>query len=84
MTDTTVATDIHQSFDIELYDRAALALDLNTARCDDVTDCTDLLVCPILYFEVIADACLVENLASGAATDTVDIGQTALASLIFW
>ena len=44
-------------------------------RCkvdDRRTDRTDLVVRPILYFEIVADASGLENLTSRRTTDTVD------------
>ena len=84
MTDAAVAADIHQTLDVELDGRAAFAFDFDAHVGNRRTDCADLVVRPVLYFEVVADASDFENLASRRTTDTVDIGQADLASLIFW
>ena len=83
MTDTAVAADIHQSLDVELNERTAFALDLDTHLGDRCTNRADLVVRPVLNFEIVADACRIKDLAGRRATDTVDIGQTDLASLVF-
>ena len=83
MTDATIATDIHQALDVELYQRTALALYFQTQVSNRRTNCTNLLIGPILDLDVVADASYVENLASRRTTNTVDIGQADLASLIF-
>ena len=83
MADTPVAADIHQTFDIELYDRTAFALDLDTHIRDLRTNCADLFIRPILNLEVVADTGLVENFAGGRATDAVDIRQADLAAFVF-
>ena len=84
MADTPVAADIHQTFDIELYDRTAFALDLDTHIRDLRTNCADLFIRPILNLEVVADTGLAENFAGGRATDAVDIRQADLAAFVFW
>lgn len=83
MTDAAVTADIHQTLDVELDGRTAFALDFDTQVSDRRTDRTDLVVRPILDFEVVADASDLENLAGRRTTDTVDIGQADLAPFIF-
>src|SRR5699024_5439266 len=63
MTDAAVAAYIHQSLDIELHGRTALALDLDAHLGDRRTDGAHLIVVPILNFEVVADTGGLENLA---------------------
>lgn len=83
MTDAAVATDIHQALDIELNHRTALALDLDAHLGNLRTNGAYLLIGPVLYFDVVADTCAVKNLAGSRTTDTVDIGQTDFALLVF-
>ena len=83
MTDAAVAADVHQALDVQLDHRTAFALDFQTQVGDRRTDRTDLVVRPILYFEIVADASGLENLTSRRTTDTVDIGQADLASFVF-
>ena len=82
MTDAAIATDIHQALDVELNERTALALYLQTQVGNRRTNCTYLLIGPVLDLNLVADTCYVENLTSRRTTNTVDIGQTDLASLI--
>ena len=83
MADTAIATDIHQSLDVELNERTALALYLQTQVSNRRTNCTYLLIGPILNLDIVADTGYVENLASRRTTNTEDLGQTDLTSLIF-
>ena len=83
MTDAAVAADIHQALDVQLDHRTAFALDFQTQVGDRRTDRTALVVRPILYLEIVADASRLENFASRRTTDAVDIGQADLASFVF-
>ena len=54
MADAAVAADIHQTLDVELDGRAAFAFDFDAHVGNRRTDCADLVVRPVLYFEVVA------------------------------
>ena len=84
VTDAAVATDIHQTFDIQLNDGTAFALHLDAHFGNGRTDCADLLVVPLLDLGIVTDAALIEDFLSRAATYTVNVGQADLASFIFW
>ena len=60
MTDSTVATDIHETLDVQLDGRTELAF--NLVFCIDLsTDLGDLLVVPVSDFDCRIDAALLEN-----------------------
>lgn len=83
VTDAAVTTDIHQTFDVELYLRTAFALHLDTAFGDGVTNGCNLVVVPILYFHVGVHAGHIENPARSAAAYAVDIGKAYFAAFVF-
>ena len=49
--DAAVATDVHQSLDVQLNGRAELAFDLESLLGDGVTDRGDLVVAPLLNLQ---------------------------------
>ena len=84
MTYTTVATDIHQSFDVELDYRAGFAFHFDTVIGDRTADRTHLVVGPVLYFDVVVNTSTFEDLAGRAASYTIILGQPYLAPFVFW
>lgn len=75
VTDASVATDVHQTFDIELHFTSEVTLYLVFGR-DDLTDGCSLIVGLIFHLGLMRDACLVKNMTSCAATDSIDGGQS--------
>ena len=69
--------------DVELYERTALTLHFDTALSDSSTDGSYLLIGPCINLGIVVDAGHIKNFASGAATDTIDIGQANLAPFVF-
>ena len=83
VTNPTVATDVHQTLDVQLNRRTQLSFDFVTFAGNDVTDGGNILIAPILHLEVVTDLCFLKDRASGTSSNTVDIGQAYLASFIF-
>ena len=83
MTDATVATDVHQTLDVELYFCAEVTLDF-VLGTDDLTDLTCLLVGPVFYFNVFVNTGFCQNLTGAAASNTKDVGQRNFTSLVLW
>jgi hypothetical protein len=81
MTDSPVATDVHQTLDVHLDHGTELTFNL-VFLVDGVTDGSHLVVIPLSDLDVTVDSTLVENLLCGAATDSEDIGQTYLSSFV--
>lgn len=73
MTKTTVATDVHQSFDVHLHLAAHGTFDAHTL--DNRADCTYFVVVQVLDFLVVRDPHLIEDVPGGGTTNTVDVGQ---------
>ena len=61
MTDATIATNIHQSLNVQLDLTAEITFYLEFST-DDFTDFGCLIVIPLADLEVTADACLVQYL----------------------
>ena len=61
MTDTTIATNIHQSLDIQLDLTTEITFNFEFST-DDFTDLGCLVVTPLVYLEVAADTCLIQYL----------------------
>ena len=61
MTDTTIATDIHQALDVELDFGTEVTFHL-VLGADDFTNLTCLLVSPVLNFNVLVNSSLFQNL----------------------
>ena len=81
VTDTPVATDVHQTLDVQLYFGTKVTLHLILGT-DDFTYFCRLVVGPIFHFDVFVNAGFTQNGISRATTDTIDIGQGDLSSLI--
>ena len=61
MTDATIATNIHQSLNVQLDLTAEITFYLEFST-DDFTDFGCLIVIPLADLEVTADTCLVQYL----------------------
>ena len=61
MTDTTIATNIHQSLDIQLDLTAEITFNLEFSA-DNFTDLSSLVVTPLVDLQVAAYACFVQYL----------------------
>ena len=81
MTDSSVATDIHKTFDVHLDRRTELTLDLVLVS-DHATDTCDLLVVPLSNLCIEINTELRKDLSRSAAADTEDIGKTYLSSFV--
>ena len=74
MADTTVATDVHQSLDVELDFGAQIPFDL-VLGTDHLTDSGSLVIGPVLYLDIAIDPSLIEDLGSAATTDPEDVSK---------
>ena len=72
--DSAVATDVHQALDVHLDGGAEFTLDLILV-VDEGTDGRDLVVIPVADLDGGIDPAGGQDLAGGAAADTVDVGQ---------
>ena len=72
VTDTTVATDIHQSLDVHLHLGAECAFHF-VLIVDDVAEGVLLVIGPVLHLLAFVDAGLGQDLFGSATSDTVDI-----------
>ena len=61
MTNATIATDIHQSLDVQRDFTAEVALNL-VLGCYHLTDLTSLVVGPVTNLLVLVDTSLLQNL----------------------
>ena len=75
VTDAAIATDVHEALDVHLDGRTEFTLDL-VLVVDEGTDGSDLVVVPVTDLDGGVDAAGGQDLAGGAAADTVDVGQT--------
>lgn len=82
MTDSSVATNVHKTFDVHLDSRTKFTLDFVLVR-DERTDLSNLLVVPLAHFSVKIDSALLKDLSCGRATDTEDVGKAYLSPLLF-
>ena len=67
MTDAAIATDIHETLDVELDLRTEVALNLIFCL-DHLTNGCCLIVCPVLYLDVAVYTRLLEDGVGCAAT----------------
>ena len=81
MTDSSVATDIHKTFDVHLDRRTELSFDL-VLLSDYATDSSDLLVVPLSNLCIEINTELRKDLSRSAAADTEDLGKSYLSSLV--
>ena len=61
MTNSTIATNIHQSLDIQLDLRTEITFNFEFSA-DNFTDLSCLIVSPLVDFQVAAHACLIQYL----------------------
>jgi len=81
--DTTITSDVHQSFDVHLHFASQRTFDL-VLRRDDAANLRRLVICQITDLSVDIDARLVQNRASSCAPDTVDGRQANLRMFLLW
>ena len=81
MTNTTVATNIHQTFDVQLYFRTEVTFNLILST-NDLTDFSGLVIGPVFYMKVSVDAGFIQDLCGTTATYTINVGQRNLTSFI--
>ena len=81
MTDAAIATDVHETFDVELDLGAQVALDFIVVA-DDFAHGGGFGVCPVLYFLVYVHAGLLQDFLCGAAADAIDVGQGDFTSFV--
>ena len=60
MTNTTVTTDIHQTFDVERRFRTKITFDF-VLSTDDFADFSCLVIRPILHLDAWVNACLCQD-----------------------
>lgn len=82
MTDSPVATDVHETFDVHLDRGTEFTLDLVLVS-DERTDLCDLVVVPLVDFSVKINPALLKDLSCRRAPDTEDVGQAYLSPLLF-
>ena len=81
MTDSSVATDVHEALDVKLDFRAEVTFNLVTGT-DDLTDLGSLVVSPVLHFDIFVNAGFVQDFCRATTTYTVDVGQGDLTTLV--
>src|SRR5690606_40282045 len=82
MAKTTITTDIHQSFNIQLNLRTKRPLHFDFF-IDDISNSSKLFVIPFFYFYIVIDAYLVQNVLGGRTADSVNIRETNFPPLVF-
>jgi len=83
MTETSIAANVHQTFDIHLDALSEVALDL-ALRVDDGSDLIQFVFAKITDLCVEIDCRLVQDRRRARFPDPIDIGQAYLRSLIRW
>jgi len=81
MTDATVATDVHETLDVELDFAAKVTLHLVIAA-DYFANLGCLIVAPVLNLDIHVNACLSKDCLGCAASDTKNIGQGDFTSFV--
>ena len=81
MTDSSVASDVHKTFDVHLDSRTELTLNLVLIG-DDLTDLCDLVVIPLADLCVKVDSAVGKDLPCRLTADSEDIGETYLSALV--
>ncbi len=61
MTNTTVATDIHQTLNIQLNFRTEITFHFILST-NDFTNLCSLIIRPVFHFQVSVNTCFVQNL----------------------
>mmetsp|Transcript_27736 Transcript_27736/g.90768 ORF Transcript_27736/g.90768 Transcript_27736/m.90768 type:complete len:208 (+) Transcript_27736:299-922(+) len=74
MTQTTIGTQVHQTFDVHCCFTAQIAFDLMVA-VDRFTNAQDFLIGEVLNTRAVSNAQLVCNLNSRCAANSVNIGE---------
>jgi hypothetical protein len=83
MTQSTVATDVHQSFDVHLDPLAQVSFNF-TLRFQDCPDLTQFVLIQVGDASIMIHARLVQNGTRSRTTDTVDIRESNFSSFIWW
>ena len=83
MSQSSIATDIHQSLDIQLDFRAQLAFDL-VLVLDHATNRTSLVIGPLIGTHVRVDTEFFQYLYSSGASNSKDGRKRDLAALCIW
>jgi hypothetical protein len=83
MTQTTVATDVHQPLDVHLHAFAQVALNLSL-RFQNGTDTDQLVLTQVLNASVDIHSSLFENGSCPRAANTVDVSETDLGPFVRW
>jgi len=81
MTQTTIATDIHQTLDVHLDALTQVAFDL-ALRLKDAANAAQLVFTQIANASVEVDAGFLEHQVRTRAADAIDISKANLGSLI--
>ena len=83
MTKATIATQIHQPFDVhgDLSPQVTFHL---VITIDDSTDSVDLLFCQKIGLGIPVHIGLVQNPLRRGTTNAINVGKSYLNSLIFW
>ncbi len=81
MTNAAIATDFHQSLDIETDFSFEVAFDVQMLF-DVITNETDLIFTQILDANIGIDAGLFQNLLRSCKADTIDVGKSVFNSLV--
>ncbi len=81
MTDATVATDIHESLDVQLYLRAQITFHFEFVT-DDLTNAGSLVVAPVFHFDVLVHFCFLQDDVRSTATNPIDISEGNFAPLV--
>jgi len=79
--DTTIATNIHQSFDVERNLSAQITLDAKFA-IDDFTQPGYFIISEIPHAGIRADAGPGQQVLAGGETNSVDVGQSNFDALL--
>src|SRR5436309_2281719 len=75
MTQSAVTGDIQQTLDAHLHLRTQLSFHLELIG-NGGADIVEVLVVPLVYFLVTVNPVLVQDIAGGGRSNTIDIGQT--------
>ncbi|EJX04439.1 hypothetical protein EVA_07453 [gut metagenome] len=81
VTYTTIATDIHQTLDVQLNLRTKVTFNLEFST-NDLTDLSCLVVSPILHFDISVNASLIQDFSRATTTYTINVGQGDLTTFV--
>jgi hypothetical protein len=79
--DASIATDIHQSLDVQLNLRAEFTFDFE-AVSNNSTDLRELVVVPVLNLGIEFDTRFFQDVTCPAPADAVDVGESNLTPLV--